>query len=141
MNKKNILMFVSIFGFLAIYIFRKKIFGGKIQNNFSKLTIFYKPEEDPTNDPNGKALLLMPNQTPNERVDGITFPSLKNGLVYKIPDGCIVNILENNEIEIVYCPTESISKWNGWQSETFLNYLHSINDNTWNKLFEKSKGL
>ncbi len=144
--KKKISTYIGIF-FVGLFVLiknRKKVFGGLVWSNSSNLEIYYKPEEETEEErkkfPNGIARKLEAGKVPNERIDGLAIPDFAKNMVYKIPDGCHVNILENGRVEIIpECICDKF-KWEGWQGESFHNYLLTNKDNSWNELFNKARG-
>ena len=62
MKKKNgiVLILLGIVTAFMIFKNRKKIIGGKVLRNDSNFIIYYKPEEDETNKPDGIATPLSP---------------------------------------------------------------------------------
>ncbi len=105
--------------------------GGTIIKNKFKGIIWYKDEHSENVYP------LKPYETIGiiKKIDGIASP-FKPNAVFKIPNGCVVIIKENGDVELTNISKIVISKLNkksGWRDKSFV-----LENPEWRKLFEKS---
>jgi len=105
--------------------------GGTIIKNKFNGTIWYKSENS------DKVFSLKPYETIGviKKIDGLATP-FKPNHVYKIPNGCVVTIKENGDVELTSISKVVVSKLEqkaGWRDKSFIDEYPD-----WKILYEKS---
>jgi len=107
------------------------VFGGTILKNKFNGIIWFKSENS------DKVLPLKPYETIGviKKIDGLATP-FKPNHVFKIPNGCVVTITEEGDVELTSISKVVVSKLNeksGWRDKSWVD-----SNSDWSKLFERS---